>query len=151
MRNALTALISAASLCVMASAASAQVTYPYDGATVPDNTGAPLYGYRVTPAQPAVVGSCDIISGNRVCSSGQMGPNNGYAYGGPVGMLVGAPIAIVAAPFNGFGMTAAPVMANTYAPATGTPTYSYETHVPPQPGAIGHCDLLSGNRVCTMP
>lgn len=152
MKNALTALISAASFCAMASAASAQVAaYPYPAPTVADATGAPLYGYRVTPAQPAVVGSCDIISGNRICSSGQMGPtaSSGYGYVGPVGTIVGAPFAVVAAPFTAFGMTS--VMANTSAPATGTAVYSYENHVPPQPGAVGHCDLISGNRICTMP
>jgi hypothetical protein len=153
MRNALTALISAASFCAIASAASAQVAvypYPYSSGaapTVADTTGAPLYGYRQTPAQPAVVGSCDIIAGNRVCTSGQMGPSYGYGYGGPVGMIMGAPIAVVAAPFTAFGMTGA----NTVAPATGTAAYSYESHVPPQPGAVGHCDLISGNRICTMP
>ncbi len=103
--------------------------------------------------QPAVVGSCDIISGNRICTSGQMGPTAtpGYAYGGPVGMIIGAPLAVVAAPFNAIGMTGGPGFDNTAAPATGTATYSYESHVPPQPGAVGHCDLIAGNRVCSVP
>ncbi len=158
MRNALTALISAASLCVVASAASAQVAaypYPYTGPapTVANDVGAPLYGYRDTHAHPGAVGSCDIISGNRVCSSGQMGSaaGYGYGYGGPIGAIVGAPFAVVAMPFNAFGMTGAPVMSNTVAPATGTPPYSYESHVAPQPAVLGHCDLIAGNRVCSMP
>ena len=148
----ITSSISAASFCAIASAASAQVAvYPYPGEapTVADTTGAPLYGYRQTAAQPATVGSCDIIAGNRVCTSGQMGAS--YGYGGPIGAVVGAPFAIVAAPFNAFGMTGTPVVSNTNAPDTGTPTYSYESHVPPQPGAVGHCDMISGNRICTMP
>ena len=61
MRTALTAFISAASFCAVATAASAQVaTYPYYGATpypyagsaptIPSHTGAPLYSYHHTTA-----------------------------------------------------------------------------------------------------
>ena len=150
MRNALTAFISAASFCVIATAASAQTT--------PDNTGAPLYSYRHASPRPAAVGSCEIVAGNRVCSAG---PMEGYSTGagGPVGMLVGAPFAIVAAPFGAFGgrtyaaqesigTPVAPYGGATYAPATGAAIYSYESQVGSRYGAVGHCDLVAGNRVC---
>jgi hypothetical protein len=128
----------AASLFGLAAPAMAQ-EYP----TVPDNTGAPLYSYRHTGPQPGVVGSCEILSGNRVCSDTPAGP--GY---GPVGTLIGAPFAILRAPFGFLGGTRVASSGETYAPATGTPAYSYESHVPPQPGAVGYCDIISGNRVC---
>jgi hypothetical protein len=199
MRTALTAFISAASFCALASAASAQVApYPYYGAptpypyagsapTIPSNTGAPLYSYHRTTAQPAAVGSCSVIAGNRVCSTIPAGTDNpapyGYGYGGPIGAMVAAPFnaagTIVAAPFGGsyYGnpvgaMVAAPINAAgavatapfqavgafgappaaagaTFAPATGTPAYSYESHVGAQRGAVGHCELIAGNRVCS--
>ncbi len=144
MRNALMALC-AASLCTLAAPAMAQ-EYP----TVPDNTGAPPYSYRYTGPQPGAVGSCEILSGNRVCSDTPAGYGYaGYGYGyGPVGALIGAPFAIVTAPFGYFGGMRVASSGQTYAPATGTPAYSYESHVPPQPGAVGYCDLISGNRVC---
>jgi hypothetical protein len=130
MRNALTALC-AVSLCAFAAPAMAQ--------EYPSYTGAPAYHYTGS------VGSCEILSGNRVCTNTPA--PYGYGYG-PVGELVGAPVAIVTAPFGFFG---GPQMASsgaTYAPATGTPAYSYESHVGPQPGAVGYCDIISGNRVC---
>jgi hypothetical protein len=176
MRTALTAFISAASLCALATAASAQVApafpfpfgaptpYPYAGSapTLPSNTGAPLYAYHHTQARPAAVGSCSIIAGNRVCSAmpaegvNGNGTSYGYGYGGPLGAIVGAPVqaagAVVAAPF---GTLAAPPAGTgytgtgyTYAPATGTPAYSYESQVGPQRAAIGRCELIAGNRVC---
>ena len=49
------------------------------------------------------------------------------------------------------GATAGPVVVasgETIAPLTGTPVYSCESHVGPQPGAVGRRDLISGNRVC---
>ena len=164
MRNALTALISAASFCAVATAASAQMLYyPDNGAapTVPSATGAPLYGYRHnTGPRPGVVGSCEIISGNRICFSGPMGSDAGYAAGGPMGAVVGAPFAIIAAPFTAVGAMGQPIVATgsyapaageTYAPATGTPAYSYQSQVGAHPAWNGHCDVISGNRVCTTP
>ena len=163
MRIALTAFISAASFCAFATAASAQTypypfgaptAYPYAGSapTIPSNTGAPLYSYHRTTAQPGAVGSCSIIAGNRVCSSIPAGTDNpapGYGYGGPIGAVVAAPFnaagAVMAAPFGAFG---AAQPGYTYAPATGAPIYSYENQVGPQRAAVGHCDLIAGNRVC---
>jgi hypothetical protein len=121
MRTAVTAFISAASFCVLATAASAQVApfwgptpYPYAGSapTIPSNTGAPLYSYHHTTALPGAVGSCSIIAGNRVCSAMPAGTDNpapaygyGYGAGGPVGVIVAAPFnaagAIASAPFGG--------------------------------------------------
>ena len=73
----------------------------------------------------------------------------GYPMAGPVGAVVGAPFAIVTAPFGGMGgQPAAPYGEATYGPATGAPAYSYEGRIGPQPGAVGHCDLVAGNRVC---
>ena len=126
--------------------------YPYSGAapTMPSNTGAPLYSYHRTGPRPGSVGSCEIIAGNRVCSGAPAA--YGYGHGGPVGAMVVAPLgAVVAAPFAAVGAMAAPTVVGsgeTIAPLTGTPVYSYESHVGPQPGAVGHCDLISGNRVC---
>jgi hypothetical protein len=142
MRNTLTALISAASFCALATAASAQ--------TIPDNTGAPANSYRYTAPQPGAFGHCEIISGNHVCFSGSMNAGYGYGYGGPVGAVIAAPVAVVEAPFNAFGSGPAypPGYGATYAPATGAPMYSYESQVRPQPGS---CNIISGNRVCTMP
>jgi hypothetical protein len=143
MRNALMALC-AASLCALAAPAMAQ-----EYSTVPDNTGAPLYSYRHTAPQPAAVGSCEILSGNRVCTATPAGYGAEYGYGyGPAGELIAAPVAIVTAPFGFFGGPQVASSGATYAPATGTGTYSYESHVPPQPGAVGYCDIISGNRVC---
>ena len=144
MRNALTAFISAASFCALATAASAQ--------TVPSHTGAPLYSYHRTAPQPGTVGSCDIIAGNRVCSAAPAASGYGFASFGPFGALVAAPLGVVAAPFGMVDtMKGQPVVAasgETYAPATGTPPYSYEGQLPPQSGAIGRCDIIAGNRVC---
>jgi len=62
---------------------------------------------------------------------------------GPVGSVVAAPFnvagAVLGAPFGG-GMTVPS--------QTGTPTYSYGSTVPPSPAPVGHCDIISGNRVC---
>jgi len=208
MRTALTAFISAASFCALATAASAQVVYPYYGPTpypwsgsaptIPSHTGAPLYSYHCTTAQPGVVGSCSVIAGNRVCSATPAGTDNpapaygyGYGAGGPIGAIVAAPFnaagaivsapvggpyygngygygyrnpvgaavaapveapgAIAAAPFQAVGAFGAPPAGATYAPATGTPAYSYESHVGARPGVVGHCDLIAGNRVCSAP
>ncbi len=72
------------------------------------------------------------------------GYNNGPM--GPVGAVVAAPFnvagAVLAAPFGGMGG------GMTYAPNTGTPPYSYGSQVPPAPAPTGHCDIISGNRVC---
>ncbi len=133
MRNALTAFISAASFCALVTAASAQ--------TVPPNPGAPLYSYYYTAPQPGAVGSCDIISGNRVCSAAPVGPGYGVAPLGPVGALVGAPFTVLGAvtgPMIGQSVVAS---GETYAPATSRPPY-------PQPGSVGYCEMISGNRVC---
>ncbi len=133
MRTALAAFISAASFCGFASAASAQ--------TIPWNTGTPAYSYESqVPPQPAFNGSCDIISGNRVCSGAPAGyAPSGYATGyGPVGSIIAAPFdmagTVVTAPFGAVG--------------AGTPVYSYGSHVPPPRGAIGYCDKISGNMIC---
>ena len=143
MRNALIALCGA-SLFALATPAMAQ-QYP----TVPDNTGAPLYSYHHTGPQPGAVGSCEIVSGNRVCTDRPAATGYGYGYGnGPVGALIGAPVAILTAPFGFLGGTTVASSGSTYAPATGTPAYSYESHIPPQPGAVGYCDIISGNHVC---
>ncbi len=122
MRYAL-AFISAASLCALATAVSAQE--------------APIYGYYRT----APVGSCEMISGNRVCGAAPATSGYGFAPLGPFGALVAAPVEVIGAPF---GMAGQPVVAasgETYAPAVGTPVYGY-------PGAIGYCEMISGNRVC---
>ncbi len=159
MRTAL--FISAASFCALASVASAQ--------TIPSNTGTPTYSYESqVHAQPAAVGSCDIIAGNRICSGqpAYAAPVVGYAPGyGPVGAIVAAPFnaagTAVTAPFGMFGAaTGTPVVygggagapyvggSMTNPAATGTPIYSYENRVPPQPGVVGYCDLISGNHIC---
>ena len=152
MRTALTALISAASLCAIATAASAQSAPVYAdggwagwGPTIPSHTGAPLYSYHRTAAVPAVVGSCQILAGNRVCSDT---PADGAAAYGPVGAVIAAPIMVAAAPFEMIGVIPAPNYGYTYAPATGAPAYAYGSQVGPQPGAVGSCSIISGNRVC---
>ena len=163
MRTALIASVSAASLCALASAASAQTYYYGAPQTIPQNTGTPAYSYEshVAP-QPAYNGSCDIIAGNRVCSGAPAGYGSsayapsGYAPGlGPVGAIVAAPFEIVAAPFGGFGRALAggagtPIVGSgmTNPAATGTKVSSYESHVGPQPGAVGYCSLISGNHIC---
>ncbi len=159
--------ISAASLCALASAASAQ-TYYGGTPTVPSNTGTPAYSYESSvPPQPAAVGSCDIIAGNRVCSGqpAYAAPVVGYSPGyGPVGAIVAAPFGVagtvLTAPFGMLGANTTPVAygmgsgtpyvggSMTNPAATGTEIDSYESHVPPQPGAVGFCDLISGNHVC---
>jgi hypothetical protein len=152
MRTALIASVSAASLCALASAASAQTYYYGPPQTIAPNTGTPAYSYETQVApQPAFNGSCDIISGNRVCSGQPAGyaPAAGYAPGyGPIGAIVAAPFEVVTAPFGAFGGT--PYMGGgmTNPAATGTEKSSYESHVPPQPGAVGFCDLISGNHIC---
>jgi hypothetical protein len=198
MRIALTALVSGASFCALTTIATAQVVAPYyggyEGPTRPSLTGAPLYSYHNQSAQPGVVGSCQVISGNRVCFATPASAINapgygygayGYGYGGPIGAVVAAPFdaagavaagtlnatgavaaapvaatgAVVGAPYGygyapttvGYGYGYAPAYGATYAPATGTPVYSYESQVGPQPGIVGHCSMISGNRVCTMP
>jgi hypothetical protein len=77
----------------------------------------------------------------------QTAPGYGYGPAGPVGAAVTAPFnvadSVVSAPFGGGygqGMTV-PWL-------TGTPTYSYGSLVPASPAPVGHCDILSGNRVC---
>ena len=74
------------------------------------------------------------------------GYDSNYGPMGPVGAAVAAPFnvagAVLAAPFGGMGG------GMTYAPNTGTPPYSYGSQVPPAPAPVGHCDLISGNRVC---
>ena len=157
MRNALTALISAASLCALH-----QPIGSGRRLSLPIHRTAPTVANDVarrsmaigTPRRTRRGGKLRTLS--RVtgsAASGQMGSaaGYGYGYGGPIGAIVGAPFAVVAMPFNAFGMTGAPVMSNTVAPATGTPPYSYESHVAPQPAVLGHCDLIAGNRVCSMP
>ena len=111
MRTALTAFISAASLCALGSAASAQTYYYGAPPTIASNTGTPAYSYETQVApQPAFNGSCDIISGNRVCSAAPAyaAPAPAYAPGyGPVGAIVAAPFnaagTVVTAPFGMFG------------------------------------------------
>jgi hypothetical protein len=145
MKHALMAAC-AASLCALATAAWAQdypSPYAATSPTIPSNTGAPLYSYHRTGPQPGAVGSCEVISGNRVCSD-----TAGYGYGyGPADGIIGAPVAVIAAPFGFMNGTPAG-SANTPASATGAPAYSYESHIPPQPGAVGYCDIVSGNHVC---
>jgi len=74
--------------------------------------------------------------------------DQGYSYGpaGPVGAVVMAPFnfagAVLSAPFG--GMSTGPTIASN----TGTPPYSYGSWVPPSPSPVGHCDIISGNRVC---
>jgi hypothetical protein len=72
-----------------------------------------------------------------------------YGPAGPVGAVVGAPFyaagSVLAAPFGGWS---GPSGGMTIASQTGTPTYSYGSFVPPSPAPGGHCDILSGNRVC---
>lgn len=182
MRNALTALLSAASLFAVAGVAPAsaqtygtpwpyplQSTYAGPYATAPSHTGTPAYSWHRDGPYPAVVGSCDIISGNRVCSAAPAGGYaNGYGYGygpgGPIGAAVAAPFevagAIVSAPVAVVGAAPAPWSYGPGAPyagayptvpaATGAPPYSYRTaSETPQPGINGSCQILAGNRVCT--
>jgi hypothetical protein len=139
MRIALMTLASAASLCALATTASAQ-DYSFGG-----EPGTPPYAYHHTGPQPGAVGSCQIIAGNRVCDASPAG--FGYDQGpwGPVGAVIGAPYAIIAAPF---GVMGAAGPGATEGPGTGAPPYSYESQLPPQPGATGYCDIISGNRVC---
>jgi hypothetical protein len=78
-----------------------------------------VYSYHRTGAVPAPNGKCEIIAGNRVCTTGPVGPyayGYGYGYGGPFGAVVAAPVnaagAIVAAPLAATGgLVAAPVNA----------------------------------------
>jgi hypothetical protein len=69
-----------------------------------------------------------------------------YGPAGPVGAVIAAPFnavgGVVSAPFGGW-----PQDGMTVASKTGAPTYSYST-MPPSPAPIGHCDIVSGNRVC---
>jgi hypothetical protein len=72
--------------------------------------------------------------------------NSGPA--GPVGAVVAAPFnvagGVLAAPFGWMGGGTGGM---TVPQNTGAPTYSYST-IPPSPAPIGHCDIISGNRVC---
>ena len=168
MRTALTAFISAASLCALGSVASAQTYYYGAPPTIASNTGTPAYSYETqVPPQPAFNGSCDIISGNRVCSAAPayVAPAPAYAPAyGPLGAVVVAPFnaagTVLTAPFGMFGATpgtqvvygnpGTPYIAGTMTnpAATGTKISSYESHVGVQPGAVGYCELISGNHVC---
>jgi hypothetical protein len=73
-----------------------------------------------------------------------------YGPAGPVGAVIMAPFnavgAVLSAPFGGMGGGTAWGM--TIASQTGTPTYSYGSRVPPSPAPVGHCDIISGQRVC---
>ena len=66
----------------------------------------------------------------------------------PVGGAVMAPFnvagGVLAAPFGWMGGGTGGM---TVPQNTGAPTYSYST-IPPSPAPIGHCDIISGNRVC---
>jgi hypothetical protein len=83
-------------------------------------------------------------------------PGYGFSYRSPVAASIAAPFNaagnVVAAPFHAVGgALGGPTYVSasaTYASATGTPVYSYESQVGPQPGWVGHCDLIAGNRVC---
>ena len=79
-------------------------------------------------------------------TAGGYDSNYGYGPMGPVGSIVAAPFtvagAVLTAPFGGMGG------GMTIASQTGTPTYSYGSTVPPSPAPVGHCDIISGNRVC---
>lgn len=131
MRNTLTALLSAASICAFAGVvpAAAQAFYgspsPYAvapgpyvaGPTKGESIVPPQISYSLPPseetARPGVVGSCSLLDGNRVCTDtpaygagpayGASGYGYGYGYGAPGG-LVGA---AVAAPFAAAGALAA--------------------------------------------
>jgi len=129
MKNGLT-LLSAASIC-----AFAWVT-PAAAQTV---------AYGAPPAH-GPVGSCQLLAGNRVCSSGPIAAYGyGYVPGGPIAAPLNAAGAIVAAPLTAAGaMAPAPIV-----PLTGTPAYSYKAL--PAHGPVGSCQLLAGNRVCTIP
>ena len=74
------------------------------------------------------------------------GYDSNYGPMGPVGTVVAAPFtfagAVLAAPFG--GMSTGPTIASN----TGTPPYSYGSRVPPALAPVGHCDIISGNRVC---
>jgi hypothetical protein len=161
MRQTFVAIFGAASIAALACAApaAAQTMYYDNGApwsagpTVPSNTGAPAYSWHRTGPAPAVNGQCEIISGNHVCTSG---PGYGDGYGYAPGSMVAAPFdaagMLVAAPMQAAGFVAgAPTYASpgyTVPQNTGTPAYSYASHVPPQPGVVGSCDIISGNHVC---
>jgi hypothetical protein len=75
----------------------------------------------------------------------QTAQDSGYGPTGPVGAVVAAPFnavgAAISAPFGGMGGSL------TVASKTGAPPYSYST-IPPSPAPIGHCDIISGQRVC---
>lgn len=122
--------------------APAPYAAPYSGAapTVPSATGAPLYSYRYTGPRPAVVGSCEIIAGNRVCNGAPAwgyGPNYAYAPGGLFGAAIAAPVNAAAT------VAAAPVA------AAGAVAAAPFAPVAPAPAFVGQCQMLAGNRVCT--
>jgi hypothetical protein len=71
-----------------------------------------------------------------------------YDYGpaGPVGAVIMAPFNVAGAVLTApYGEMMSGSM--TVASQTGAPTYSYDT-IPPSPARNGHCDIISGNRIC---
>ena len=73
-------------------------------------------------------------------------PPPAYGPANPIGAVVAAPFeaagAVIAAPFAWMSGSM------TVAANTGTPPYSYGSAVPPAPAPNGHCDIISGNRIC---
>ena len=135
MRTALTAFISAASFCALAPVASAQ-----------------------TPSGYAPFGTVGSIVAAPFGAAGTIlaAPFGTFGAGRTIAAPFDAAGTIVAAPFGtlrpgtpiGYVAETPVVGGMTNPAATGTPIYSYESHVPPQRGAVGYCDLISGNRVC---
>ena len=136
MRTALTAFVSVVSFCALAPVASAQ--------TLPS-------GYAPFGTVGSIVAAPFGAAGTIVAA-----PFGTFGAGTTIAAPFDAAGTIVSAPFGtlrpgtpvAYGAGTPVVGGMTNPAATGTPIYSYESHVPPQPGAVGSCDLISGNRVC---
>jgi hypothetical protein len=129
MKHAVTALLSAASLCAFAWAAPAAA----------QTMRAPLH-------PPAPIGECQMIAGNHVCFAG---PSYAYGYygpgyappGGPIGAAVAAPVAAAGAVVGGTAAAAGQIAAAPFWAPPAAPVYAYNG--PPT------CSMIAGNRVCT--
>ncbi|HZZ60749.1 MAG TPA: hypothetical protein VFE63_06195 [Roseiarcus sp.] len=172
MRHTLTALLSGASICAFAGVIPAAAQTP----TIPSTVGAPAYSYHYTGPMRAPGGRCQIIAGNRVCNAAptyayRAAPayaygaapaypyGYGYPYGyvppgGPIGAAAAAPLAaagaVAAAPVAAAGaLLGAPVAPVPPPAGVTTATVVPAGKVAPVPGAVGGCDKIAGNMVCT--